>query len=88
MTLIARFKVTLEERIAAGITCGDFVQEDPSLVVELFDAIQTRIVRWSREQAHGVDLDGIAGLLLRTILTDPPWIPQIRIDADRAIAVR
>lgn len=79
-TAVAR----VEERIVAGINSGDFLAEDPNLVVELFDAMQTRMVRWSQGQSTKVDPDRVASLLLRAILARPEELAEIRVQADDA----
>jgi len=82
---VARYLAQTAEMIREGIRDGDFVDQDPGLVVDVFDAVINQAVRWTPEQHDPVKPDAVAGLVLRMVLKRPSRIPAIRAAADRAL---
>ena len=76
----------LQDLIKEGIASGDFVDQDPRLVVEVMDAVLNQTLRWGPEKRDAATADDVAELLMRLVLARPARIAAVRREADRAMA--
>ncbi|WP_413100097.1 TetR/AcrR family transcriptional regulator [Streptomyces sp. Inha503] len=70
--------------IETGIESGDFVAENPQLILEVMDGVLNQTLRWQPENRAPATPDDVAALMLRLVLKRPSRIPSIRRAADRA----
>lgn len=78
-------KLLFRNMIEAGMESGDFVDQDITLVTEVFDAIFAQSLRWGPQQRDSLDPDAMAALTMRLVLKRPSRIDAIRRDADRRL---
>jgi AcrR family transcriptional regulator len=71
--------------IRDGIATGDFIDQDPTLAVDVIDAVINQAVRWTPDQPQRVRPSDMAALIMRLVLKRPSRIPAIHRQADAAL---
>jgi len=71
-------RAAVQAVVERGIASGDFVDQNPQLVVEVIEAVLNQAIRWAGEDRDLGTPDAVAAMVLRMVLTDPNQIPALQ----------